>query len=426
MRRRRRRERRRYSAAMRHTAVSSFPARAARALAALAFLPACTAMTSRRAGFAETATFLEERAGALLLESGTGAFVVSPQLQGRVMTSTVCRGGESLGFVNRAEIERPTPRAAFANFGGEDRFWIGPEGGPFAFYFAPGEDEVLANWRVPADLNEGPFRVRARGQRYVEMEREMALRNRIGQLFEVHVLRRVEAPQEAEVLRLAGGALPEGTEWVAFRSVNRVTNRGRYGWFRETGLPCVWILGMFQAAPRTWVVAPFHGAAPAAAGAAGAAAVVQTAYFGEVGPERLKVGSNFALFRADARKRTKIGLYAERAQPVLGAYDPDARVLTVVEFGPLDRTAPYVNELWDPGHPEPYHGDVANSYNHGGPERFFELESSSPALELRPGESYEHVHMTVHLRLRDDEALARVTRSMLGVDWSEVSALAGF
>ncbi len=53
---------------------------------------------------------------------------------------------------------------------------------------------------------------------------------------------------------------------------------------------------------------------------------------------------------------------------------------------------------------EPYDGDVVNSYNDGPPEPgvpplggFYELETSSPALDLAPGESYTHIHQTVHL-----------------------------
>jgi hypothetical protein len=51
----------------------------------------------------------------------------------------------------------------------------------------------------------------------------------------------------------------------------------------------------------------------------------------------------------------------------------------------------------------PYHDDVANTYNDGsaapGGEQlghFYELESSSPARELKSNEALEHTHRTVH------------------------------
>ena len=34
-------------------------------------------------------------------------------------------------------------------FGGEDRFWLGPEGGQYALYFKPGDPFDLDHWQVP-------------------------------------------------------------------------------------------------------------------------------------------------------------------------------------------------------------------------------------------------------------------------------------
>jgi len=65
----------------------------------------------------------------------------------------------------------------------------------------------------------------------------------------------------------------------------------------------------------------------------------------------------------------------------------------------------------------PYGGDAANSYNDGPPAPgekpmgpFYELESSSPAAALAPGQTLEHVHRTIHLKgdEKDLDAVARV------------------
>ena len=34
-------------------------------------------------------------------------------------------------------------------FGGEDRFWLGPEGGQYALYFKPDDPFDLDHWQVP-------------------------------------------------------------------------------------------------------------------------------------------------------------------------------------------------------------------------------------------------------------------------------------
>jgi hypothetical protein len=96
--------------------------------------------------------------------------------------------------------------------------------------------------------------------------------------------------------------------------------------------------------------------------------------------------------------------------------------LTVVTFN-LPAGAhrlPYVNSQWEL-QADPYSGDVVNSYNDGrdpitgtvlGP--FYELESSSPAAALAPGETIVHVHRTYHLSGPID-ALERLARPVLGL-----------
>src|SRR5688572_30069662 len=58
---------------------------------------------------------------------GGGQIVLSGRYQGRVMTSAVSPDGLSLGWVNRTFISAGKTGTAFDNYGGEDRFWLGPE-----------------------------------------------------------------------------------------------------------------------------------------------------------------------------------------------------------------------------------------------------------------------------------------------------------
>ena len=91
---------------------------------------------------------LASRGEATVLEApGGGRVVVSALLQGRVMTSAVEPHGRSLGFVHRAFLEKGEKGTAFDNYGGEDRFWLGPEGGQFGLYFPPGAPFAIGSWR---------------------------------------------------------------------------------------------------------------------------------------------------------------------------------------------------------------------------------------------------------------------------------------
>ena len=85
---------------------------------------------------------------------------VCPDYQGRIMTST-CAGpnGASLGWVNYDFITAGKHSPAFNNFGGEDRFWLGPEGGQFGLFFQMEMKQIVQNWYTPPELNTGTFRV---------------------------------------------------------------------------------------------------------------------------------------------------------------------------------------------------------------------------------------------------------------------------
>ena len=76
---------------------------------------------------------------------------------------------------------------------------------------------------------------------------------------------------------------------------------------------------------------------------------------------------------------------------------------------------------------EPYSGDVVNSYNDGPPAPgkpplgpFYELETSSPALSLGPGEHYTHVHRTFHF-VGPDADLDRLTQATLKVRIADIN-----
>jgi hypothetical protein len=154
--------------------------------------------------------------------------------------------------------------------------------------------------------------------------------------------------------------------------------------------------------------------------------VVNDAYFGEVGADRLVVDERgFVFFKGDGRHRSKIGIPPPRAKDVLGSYDDKSGVLTIVFLTLPEGAGDYVNSMWEI-QKDPYGGDVVNSYNDGplapgekplGP--FYELETSSPAAALTPGERTRHVHRTFHL-LGTEEDLDRVAKASLGLGLAEI------
>ena len=207
---------------------------------------------------------------------------------------------------------------------------------------------------------------------------------------------------------------------VAYETDNKITNAGKNAWKKETGLLSIWILGMYNPSPSTTIVVPLKSGPESELGAK-----VTSDYFGAVPSERLVVKENVIYFSGDGKYRSKIGLNPRRSKGVLGSYDAENRVLTVVQFDQPEGVTDYVNSLWKL-QDNPYGGDAANSYNDGpatpgakpmGP--FYEIESSSPAAALAPGQNMSHVHRTFHL-VGDESALDKVARREFNVSLAEI------
>ncbi|MFW6133523.1 MAG: DUF6786 family protein [Planctomycetota bacterium] len=370
--------------------------------------------------YADDTTFLQDHTQILELTEGDARVAVAPGWQGRVMTSSL--DGASFGWINRDFIEAGRTGTAFDNYGGEDRFWLGPEAGQFGLWFAPGEPFDLEHWKTPAGFNTGPFEVDSQSTDSAAMSRRFTVTNASGTEFACSVWRTVKliGPQRAgEVL---GVDIPDGVSMVGFASENQLGNAGDEPWTRDSGLLSVWILGQFKPLPKGKVIAPFVAGDQATLGPP-----VTTDYFGELPPERCWVGDYYALFAVDGQHRSKIGISPTRAKDVLGSYDPDAEVLTVVQFSLPAGAAelPYVNSKWE-HQDEPFAGDAVNSYNDGPPEPgaaslgpFYEIETSSPAAELGPGEALTHTHRTFHFAGKRD-ALDQLARSVLGASLADI------
>jgi len=224
----------------------------------------------------------------------------------------------------------------------------------------------------------------------------------------------------AEQVRGALGTEPSGTKWVAFQTENRITNTGSTPWTEDKGLLSIWILAMFPPTPDTFVVVPFEASAQGP--------IVNDAYFGKVPPDRLVIHEKegYMVFRCDGQYRSKIGLGPARARPVLGSYSPSASLLTIVQYNKPSIASRYVNSMWEI-QKDPYGGDVVNSYNDGPTEPgkpalggFYEMESSSPAAALKPGEEMLHTHSTFHF-VGEPAALEAISVRVLG---APVAALA--
>ncbi len=402
----------------------------------LAGMTGCQSSTTQAmtGSFGDDLQFLKGHTETIVLSDATGQaqIAIAPEYQGKVMTSTAGgAGGLSFGWINR-ELIASGERAAHINvFGGEDRFWLGPEGGQFSIFFQegalqPGDNFDFELWQTPGPIDwVGWVSVTARRVALVTSQ-PPTITNLSGFTFDIEINRVIRLLDPPLAEKYLGMEIPEDVNYVAYQSDNRVTNRGGESWTAETGMLSIWILGMFNPSPATTIVVPFKAAdVPQEE-------IVNDAYFGKVPAERLLVEPTRGVlfFSGDGNYRSKIGVAPEYALPTLGSYDAANQVLTLVQFTMPEEPGAYVNSMWE-WQDDPFAGDVVNSYNDGplddggqlGP--FYELETSSPALALDPGTSGMHIHRTYHLQ-GPVESLNPIAQRLLGVSLEEIAgALSG-
>ena len=110
--------------------------------------------------YAKDAAFLQQHGieyKELVSADGQSVVMVVPAWQGRVMTSSATGSeGDSYGWINYRFIQEGKVSPQIQPVGGEERFWLGPEGGPFSLYFKPKAEQVYANWAVRLPLSGWP------------------------------------------------------------------------------------------------------------------------------------------------------------------------------------------------------------------------------------------------------------------------------
>jgi hypothetical protein len=351
----------------------------------------------------------------LTSNSGNSRIAIIPSWQGRVMTSTAAGNeGFSYGWINYSFIQSGKIDDHFNAFGGEERLWLGPEGGQFSLYFAPNTTQEIQNWNVPPVLDTEPFEVVEQTSSMISLEKEFELVNYSGTKFNIGIKRTVRLLQDNEKEKLLGTKLPEGVKCVSYRTSNVLHNKGLVAWTPDSGLISIWMLSMFSPSPSTTVFIPYKVGSDSLLGP-----IVSDDYFGKVPSNRIKTEQGIVYFKADGKYRSKIGISPKRAKSFSGSYDATNNTLTILWCKLPDNESRYVNSKWGI-QKEPFQGDVINSYNDGlaedgnqlGP--FYELESSSPAAELSPGDSIVHTQSVFHFEGLEEE-LSKITEHVFGL-----------
>lgn len=365
------------------------------------------------------AAFVKQHTGKVIeLIAGQSKVLLSADYQGRVMTSSAQGdSGTSFGWLNYDLIGSGKKVEHFNAFGGEERFWLGPEGGQYSLYFKKGDSFNVAHWQVPALVDTDVYDVASSDASQATFSKDAAITNYSGTNFTLNITRKIQLLDKAGLEGKLKTTIPAGVNYVAFETDNQLKNTGSNAWKKENGLLSIWLLGQFTPTEETKVIIPFNGGKDARN-------YITDNYFGKIPADRLLVKDSVLYFRCDGKSRGKLGLSPAVAKPIAGSYDFQKNVLTIL-IPQVDKTGDYVNSKWEI-QKQPYKGDVINSYNDGpmadgskqlGP--FYEIESSSSAKELKPGEVQEYKQTTCHFQ-GDYATLKALAQQLLGVDLDDV------
>ena len=373
----------------------------------------------------DVAFFTENNIKIIELEDGESkaSVLLVPGYQGRVMTSTVDGSeGVSFGWINYKFIESSEVSSQFNPYGGEERLWLGPEGGPFSIYFKKGTEQVFPNWVVPKEIDTEPFEVIAQSSDRVSFKKDFALTNASGTKLEIGIERSVKLLSAKDAELALEMPIDTSLSFVAYESENTLINRGQSEWTEQSGALSVWMLAMFNPSDKGVVFIPYKKGSESDSGK-----VVSDDYFGKVPSDRLIIKDGILFFKTDGKFRSKIGISPQGALPFCGSYDPEKRVLTLLWYSSPDKPTKYVNSKWG-NQPLPFSGDVVNSYNDGPVEDgsimgpFYEIESSSPAAMLSAGNRITHTQRIFHITGNEDK-LSLITEKLFHYSLSEITEI---
>ena len=373
--------------------------------------------------FGSDLEFLSQHDSVVVLKNADekAQVIISPKYQAKVFTSTA-EGleGQSFGWINYKAFSAPIDPHMNA-YGGENRLWLGPEGGVFSLYFSKGDEMIFDNWKTPAPIDTESWSVITKDEQSIVMQKDMMLNNYAGTPLSLRVNRKVSILDPSSISSLLNVSLDSSVRSVGYKTENTITNSGNIDWNERTGMPCIWMLDMFKPSSQTVVIIPYK-----TEGVGSALKVATTDYFGEIPSDRVRYGDGILLFKADGNMRGKLGIAPERAKPIAGSYDAKNKVLTVTLFD-VDEAGKYLNQEWNTKK-LPFSGDAVNAYNDGpledgsimGP--FYEIESVSPAAFLNTGESLSHQHTVFHFT-GDETSLDTIVQGLFSVSVKNIQEL---
>src|SRR5688500_16373020 len=153
-----------------------------------------TSSPNHKGSYGYDAQFLKQHTESIVeLSDNSGAkILLSADYQGRVMTSTASGdSGLSFGWINYDLISSGEKRKSFNPVGGEERVWLGTEGGQYSIYFNQGDSFTINTWQVPFIIDTMSFDIVQSNNIKAVFNKKATIKNYSGFVFHLAINRTV-------------------------------------------------------------------------------------------------------------------------------------------------------------------------------------------------------------------------------------------
>src|SRR6185503_7040246 len=139
--------------------------------------------------------FLKQNDSVVVLNTrdGNSQLIVSPKYQAKVFTSTDSGvNGRSFGWINYKTFAQTSIDPHMNAYGGEDRLWLGPEGGKFSIFFRPRNEMTFDHWHTPTAFDFEQWTLTMKSANKASLSKSTRVLNYLGVIFQLNIVRDIE------------------------------------------------------------------------------------------------------------------------------------------------------------------------------------------------------------------------------------------
>ncbi len=334
-------------------------------------------------------------------DNGNARIVVSPDFQGRVMTSSATGiNGFSNGWINKRFISRDIILDKENPYGGENYTWIGPNDGEYSLFHKFNKEGDTA-FQVPADLDQFPFLMEFVSDTSMLLTKKLNATNLKGSTFNAKLSRFITLHSKSTInhlLHLNGDTAQLSI--VGYTVKSTLTNIGMNNWDESTGLMSLQNVNQFNGEGTSTIFLQNHNAIP----------LDSISVFSNMDSSNVKFNNQVLALRADGIHTYTLKLPIFASSSLIGIYTPKLQRLTIIQNNNAESKR---QERLEIKNGAPLEGTSIASY--------YQLRADSGSKPLKPNESIKQSQSIYHI-YGDSTTMNSVLVKVFDLELAEIPA----